>query len=63
VETFVLFSEADKRDSAKSVHHKRGRGVAGRLGGPPGVKTIRLGLQNFYTLFDYRDMFSFEGQV
>jgi hypothetical protein len=31
--------------------------------GPPGVKTIWLGLQKFYTLFDYRDMFNFMGQV
>jgi hypothetical protein len=31
--------------------------------GPPGVKTIWLGLQKFYTLFDYRDMFNFAGQV
>jgi hypothetical protein len=31
--------------------------------GQPGVKTIWTGLQKFYTLFEYRDMFNFAGQV
>jgi hypothetical protein len=31
--------------------------------GQPGVKTIWAGLQKFYTLFEYRDMFNFAGQV
>jgi hypothetical protein len=31
--------------------------------GPPGVKTIWLGLQKFYTLYNYRVMFDFMGQV
>ncbi|MDR2660120.1 MAG: hypothetical protein LBC27_09090, partial [Spirochaetaceae bacterium] len=30
--------------------------------GPPGVKTVWRGLQKFYTLYDYRDMFDFTGQ-
>jgi hypothetical protein len=31
--------------------------------GPPGVKTVWRGLQKFYTLYDYREMFDFMGQV
>jgi hypothetical protein len=31
--------------------------------GPPGVKTIWTGLQKFYTLYEYCDMFNFAGQV
>jgi hypothetical protein len=31
--------------------------------GPPGVKTVWRGLQKFYTLYDYREMFDFVGQV
>ncbi|GHV22891.1 IS4 family transposase [Spirochaetia bacterium] len=31
--------------------------------GPPGVKTIWTGLQKFYTLLDYRELFDFVGQV
>ncbi|MDR1959353.1 MAG: hypothetical protein LBQ54_10005, partial [Planctomycetaceae bacterium] len=31
--------------------------------GPPGVKTVWRGLQKFYTLYDYREMFEFMGQV
>jgi hypothetical protein len=31
--------------------------------GPPGVKTIWRGLQKFYTLYDYRELFDFMGQV
>jgi hypothetical protein len=41
-------------------------GHTGNLGGPwraPGVKTVWRGLQKFYTLYDYREMFDFMGQV
>jgi len=31
--------------------------------GPPGVKTIWIGLQKLYTLLDYRELFEFMGQV
>jgi mRNA-degrading endonuclease YafQ of YafQ-DinJ toxin-antitoxin module len=31
--------------------------------GPPGLKTIWKGLQKFYTLLDYRELFDFVGQV
>jgi hypothetical protein len=31
--------------------------------GQPGLKTVWLGLRKFYTLFDYREMFDFMGQV
>ncbi|MDR1902612.1 MAG: hypothetical protein LBQ88_10065 [Treponema sp.] len=31
--------------------------------GPPGVKTVWRGLQKFYTLYGYREMFNFMGQV
>jgi hypothetical protein len=32
-------------------------------GRPPGVKTVWRGLQEFYTLYGYREMFDFMGQV
>jgi hypothetical protein len=31
--------------------------------GPPGVKTVWRGLQKFYALYDYRELFDFVGQV
>jgi hypothetical protein len=31
--------------------------------GPPGLKTVWRGLRKFYTLFDYKEMFDFTGQV
>ncbi|GMO44600.1 MAG: hypothetical protein Pg6C_06410 [Treponemataceae bacterium] len=60
-----------KAAPAKACSVKEAVDYAGWIGGPkrapsdgpPGVKTIWTGLQKFYTLFEYRDMFNFVGQV
>ncbi|GMO39734.1 MAG: IS4-like element ISLpn5 family transposase [Treponemataceae bacterium] len=68
----LLYCLADtKAAPAKACSVKEAVDYAGWIGGPerapgggpPGVKTVWTGLQKFYTLFEYRDMFSFAGQV
>jgi hypothetical protein len=69
----VLYCVANRRKEAprKPYTVAEAVGHTGNLGGPrrspsdgpPGVKTVWRGLQKFYTLFDYRDMFDFVGQV
>jgi hypothetical protein len=50
---------------AEVVEHIGNLGGPGRApsDGPPGVETVWRGLQKFYTLYDYREMFDFVGQV
>jgi hypothetical protein len=60
-----------KAAPAKAYSVKEAVDYVGWIGGPKrapgdgqlGVKTIWTGLQKFYTLFEYRDMFNFVGQV
>jgi hypothetical protein len=69
----VLYCVANRRKEAPEKPYTIGEAVEyiGNLGGPrrapsdgpPGVKTIWRGLQKFYTLYDYREMFDFMGQV
>jgi hypothetical protein len=69
----VLYCVANRRKEAPEKPYTIGEAVKymGTLGGPrrapsdgpPGVKAIWQGLQKFYTLYDYRDMFDFMGQV
>jgi hypothetical protein len=67
----VLYYVASRRKEASEKPYTIGEAVEyiGNLGGPrrapsdgpPGVKTIWWGLQKFYTLYDYREMFDFYG--
>jgi hypothetical protein len=69
----VLYCAANRTKEAprKPYTIAEAAGHTGNLGGPrrapsdgpPGVKTVWRGLQKFYTLFDYRDMFDLMGQV
>jgi hypothetical protein len=69
----VLYCVANRTKEAPEKPYTIAEAVEhiGNLGGPrrspsdgsPGVKTVWRGLQKFYTLFDYREMFDFVGQV
>jgi hypothetical protein len=69
----VLYCVANRRKEAPGKPYTIAEAVEhiGNLGGPrrspsdgpPGVKTVWRGLQKFYTLYDYREMFDFMGQV
>jgi hypothetical protein len=69
----VLYCVANRTKKVPQKPHTIAE-AAGRIGnlgglrrapsdGPPGVKTVWRGLQKFYTLYDYREMFDFTGQV
>jgi hypothetical protein len=66
----VLYCAANRRKEAPEKPYTAGEAVEytggpGRVpsDGPPGVKTIWRGLQKFCTLYGYREMFDFMGQV
>ncbi|MDR2795673.1 MAG: hypothetical protein LBB47_03050 [Spirochaetaceae bacterium] len=69
----VLYCVRNRRKGAAEKAYTIDKAVKciGNLGGPirapsdgpPGLKTICLGLQKFYTLYNYREMFDFMGQV
>jgi hypothetical protein len=69
----VLYCAANRTKEAPEKPYSIAEAVKhiGNLGGPrrapsdgpPGVKTVWRGLQKFYTLYDYREMFDFVGQV
>ncbi|MDR1959859.1 MAG: IS4 family transposase, partial [Planctomycetaceae bacterium] len=69
----VLYCVANRTKEVPKKPYTIGEAVEhiGNLGGPrrspsdgpPGDKTVWRGLQKFYTLYDYREMFDFTGQV
>ncbi|MDR1958440.1 MAG: hypothetical protein LBQ54_05280, partial [Planctomycetaceae bacterium] len=69
----VLYCVANRTKKVPEKPYTIGEAVEhiGNLGGPrrspsdgpPGVKTVWRGLQKFHTLYDYREMFDFMGQV
>jgi hypothetical protein len=67
VEALILSGNRTKKAPEKAYSVKEAVEYVGWIGGPkrapsdgpPGVKTIWPGLQKFYTLFEYRDMFNF----
>jgi hypothetical protein len=69
----VLYGVANRTKEVPEKPYTIGEAVGhiGNLGGPrrapsdgpPGVKTVWRGLQKFYTLYGYREMFDFMGQV